>query len=31
MDALIEKLTGRSKFKGKSPIDPYCGKWDAKL
>lgn len=31
VDALIEKLTGRSKFKGKSPIDPYCGKWDAKL
>lgn len=31
VDALIEKLTGRSEFKGKNPIDPFCGKWDAKL
>lgn len=31
VDALIKKLTGRSKFKGKSPVDPFCGKWDAKL
>lgn len=28
---LVEKLTGRSEFKGKSPVDPYCGKWDARL
>ncbi len=26
LDALIEKLMGRSDFKGKSPIDPFCGK-----
>lgn len=26
LDALIEKLMGRSAFKGKSPIDPFCGK-----
>ncbi len=31
VNALIEKLTGRSEFKGKSPVDPFCGKWDAKL
>lgn len=28
---LVDKLTGRSEFKGKSPIDPFCGKWDTKL
>lgn len=31
VSALIEKLTGRSEFKGKNPVDPFCGKWDAKL
>ena len=29
--ALVDKLTGRSSFKGKSPVDPFCGKWDAHL
>lgn len=28
---LVEKLTGRSEFKGKSPVDPFCGKWDTRL
>lgn len=28
---LIEKLMGRSTFKGMNPIDPFCGKWDARL
>lgn len=28
---LVEKLTGNSTFKGKSPVDPFCGKWDAHL
>ena len=28
---LVEKLIGRSEFKGKNPVDPFCGKWDAKL
>lgn len=28
---LVEKLTGRSEFKGTSPVDPFCGKWDARL
>ncbi len=31
LDALIEKLMGRSPFKGKSPVDPFCGKWDTHL
>lgn len=26
IDACVEKLLGRSSFKGKSPIDPFCGK-----
>ncbi len=28
---LVEKLMGRSEFKGVSPIDPFCGKWDTRL
>lgn len=31
IDAVVTKLMGRSEFKGHSPIDPYCGLWDAKL
>lgn len=31
LDALVEKLTGRSLFTGKSPVDPFCGKWDTRL
>lgn len=31
LEALVDKLMGRSPFKGKSPIDPFCGKWDARL
>ena len=26
LEALIEKLMGRSAFTGKSPVDPFCGK-----
>jgi len=29
--ALMDKLMGRSAFAGKSPVDPFCGFWDAKL
>ena len=29
--AVVEKLCGDSEFKGKSPIDPLCGKPDLKL
>ncbi|MBQ9197405.1 MAG: glycoside hydrolase family 3 protein [Clostridia bacterium] len=28
---LVEKLMGRSAFKGESPVDAFCGKWDAHL
>ncbi|WP_331281752.1 glycoside hydrolase family 3 N-terminal domain-containing protein [Paenibacillus sp. FSL H7-0357] len=28
---LIEKLMGVSEFAGKSPVDPFCDKWDTKL
>ncbi|ADQ08042.1 Beta-N-acetylhexosaminidase [Caldicellulosiruptor hydrothermalis 108] len=31
LEALLDKLMGRSEFKGKSPVDPFCGKWDARL
>lgn len=31
LDMLVEKLLGNSSFKGKSPVDPFCGKWDAHL
>lgn len=31
IDALIEKMLGKSEFKGKSPVDPFCGKWDTRL
>ncbi|MGM9552827.1 MAG: glycoside hydrolase family 3 protein [Faecousia sp.] len=30
MPLLVEKLMGRSEFKGVSPVDPFCGKWDAR-
>ena len=28
---LIDKLMGRSSFKGKAPSDVFCGKWDTRL
>lgn len=28
---LIEKMLGKSEFKGTSPVDPFCGKWDTRL
>lgn len=31
LDALVEKLLGRSTFKGKSPVDAFCGLWDTHL
>jgi beta-N-acetylhexosaminidase len=31
LDNLIKKLMGRSAFKGISPSDPFCGKWDTRL
>ena len=26
IDTVVEKLVGRSEFKGRSPVDPFCGK-----
>lgn len=31
LEALLNKLVGRSEFKGVNPVDPFCGKWDARL
>lgn len=31
IDAVMEKIMGRSEFKGISPIDPFCGRWDTTL
>lgn len=31
VDAIIEKITGKSEFKGVNPIDPYCNLWNARL
>lgn len=31
LDALVDKMMGRSSFKGVSPVDPFCGFWDAHL
>lgn len=29
--AIIDKLLGRSPFKGINPVDPFCGRWDTRL
>lgn len=31
IDSVIDKLMGRSEFKGKSPVDAFCDMWDTKL
>ncbi len=31
LEALIDKLVGRSGFKGVSPVDAFCGMWDTRL
>ena len=31
VDAVIEKITGKSEFKGISPVDPFCNVWGARL
>lgn len=31
IDAVVEKLLGRSAFTGVSPVDPFCGFWDTRL
>ena len=31
LTSLVEKLTGKQPFVGKSPVDAFCGRWDARL
>lgn len=31
LEAVMNKLMGRTKFEGKSPVDAFCGKWDTRL
>ena len=31
VEAMVEKLMGRSPFRGTSPVDPFAGLWDARL
>ena len=31
LEALMDKLRGRSEFKGVSPVDAFCGMWDTRL
>ncbi len=31
IDQVVEKLMGRSEFKGTSPVDPFCGVWGAEF
>jgi beta-N-acetylhexosaminidase len=31
LDALVDKLMGRSDFRGVNPVDPFCGMWDTRL
>lgn len=31
LDAVIEKVTGRSEFKGINPVDPFCNVWGARF
>lgn len=31
LDALMDKMTGKSDFMGISPVDAFCGKWDTRL
>ncbi|WP_160720500.1 glycoside hydrolase family 3 protein [Bacillus sp. USDA818B3_A] len=29
--AVVDKILGKSEFKGKNPVDPFCGKWDTRF
>lgn len=31
VQAVIDKMLGRSEFKGESPVDAFCGMWDTRL
>lgn len=31
LESVLEKIMGRDEFRGESPCDPFCGKWDTHL
>jgi len=31
IESIVDKIMGRGEFTGKSPVDPFCGKWDTRL
>lgn len=31
LNAIIDKIQGKSEFKGTNPVDPFCGYWEARL
>jgi beta-N-acetylhexosaminidase len=31
VEAVVDKILGKSEFKGQSPVDPFCGKWDTRF
>lgn len=31
IEAVVDKIMGRSEFTGKSPVDPFCGVWGAEF
>ncbi len=31
LDVTVEKLMGKSEFKGESPVDAFCGMWDTRI
>ena len=31
LDLVIEKIMGKSEFKGVSPVDAFCGAWDTRF
>ncbi len=31
IEILVDKLTGVSPFRGKSPVDAFCGRMDTRL
>ena len=31
LESLLDKLTGKDRFIGRNPEDPFCGKWDTRL
>jgi len=31
VSAIVDKIVGKSEFKGKSPVDPFCGYWETRL